>query len=483
MFTTTILTVLFSVTPDSYLDIVYPEYVFTPPLAQEYEEVVLENIPVFIAEDTALPLISVTATFRGGGYLIPNENTGAVSMMASLLRSGGTTTMTAEEVDEAFAFLAAVSSVSGGGTTVTATLNSLSSNFEKSFDLFLNMLQNPAFQASRVSLEKDSALEGMKQRNDESSAVLRRENTTMLFGDSYMGRNITQETLESIGVDILRSTHQSIVNPTNLVLSISGDFDKENMLAYLSTKLHGWSPGSLSSSPPDVASSYVPGVYYIHQDVPQGGVRICIRTLRLGDPDVEAAEVMNYILGGGGFSSRITQTVRSDEGLAYSAGSQFSPGVWSDGLWAAGYESKSETVALAARLVFDEINRIKTELISDEDLALAKNATIEQFPSMFKSKSDTLGVFVSDYLTNRDSSYWETYRNKIKGVTKEDVRRVANKILKPEEMFVLVVGNWDKIKIGDVGGRANMNDIKEIIGGDITELPLRDPLTLEIKNQ
>ena len=73
MFTTTILTVLFSVTPDSYLDIVYPEYVFTPPLAQEYEEVVLENIPVFIAEDTALPLISVAATFRGGGYLVPNE--------------------------------------------------------------------------------------------------------------------------------------------------------------------------------------------------------------------------------------------------------------------------------------------------------------------------------------------------------------------------------------------------------------------------
>ena len=482
MLTTTLLTVLLSITPDSYQDIVYPEYVFTPPVSQEYEEVILEKIPVFIVEDTALPLITVVATFRGGDYLIPKENTGVVSMMASLLRGGGTSTMTAEEVDEQFAYLAASSGVGGGGTTVTATLNSLSSNFEESFDLFIDMLRNPAFQESRVQLEKDSTLEGMKQRNDESSSILRRENATMLFGDSYVGRNSTQGTIDSITVDTLKNAHNEIVNPANLVLLVSGDFEKNTMLAYLSEKLRGWSAGNPAGTPLGIVSTYVPGVYYVNQDVPQGGVRICIRSLKQGDPDVEGARIMNYILGGGGFSSRITQTVRSDEGLAYSAGSQFSPGVWGDGLWAAGYESKSETVALAAKLIFNEINKIKTELISDEDLALAKSATIEQFPSMFNSKSDMLGVFVSDYLTNRDSSYWETYRDKISAVTKEDVQRVANRILKTEEMFVLVVGNWGEIKDGDADGRANMNDIKEIVGGEIIELPLRDPLTLEISN-
>ena len=480
MLFTTLLTVSILLVPARPEEIVYPEYIFTTPVASDYQEVILGGTPVFIAEDKSLPLINVVATFRGGDYLLPKENTGLVSVMASLIRDGGTINMSAEEVDEQFAYLAASCRIVGGGTTVTASLNSLSSNFEESFGLLLEMLQKPAFQESRVQLEKDSALEGMKQRNDTPSGILRRENAELLFGDSYMGRNSTPDTLATVTGDSLRKTHRAIVNPSNLVFAISGDFDKKTMLAFLSARLNGWEAGTKSDTPPSVDSQYTPGVYYIQQDVPQGGVRVCIRSLRRGDRDIEAAEVMNYILGGGGFSSRITQTVRSDEGLAYSAGSQFSPGVWGDGLWAAGYESKSETVALAAKLIFDEIEEIKTEFVSDDDLALAKSAIIEKFPSEFQSKTDTLGVFVSDYISERDSQFWETYRDKIKSVTKEDVKRVANKILRVEDMFVLVVGNWEVIAVGDAGGRANMEMVREIIGGSITEIPLRDPLTLDI---
>jgi zinc protease len=131
-------------------------------------------------------------------------------------------------------------------------------------------------------------------------------------------------------------------------------------------------------------------------------------------------------------------------------------------------------------LIFDEIERIKTELVSEEDLNLAKSALIEQFPSMFQSKSDTLGVFVGDEITNRDRGYWSAYRDKVGDVTAEDVKRVANKILRPEEMVVVVVGNWDVISAGDVDGRATMEDVRKIVGGEFMELPLRDPLTLEI---
>jgi zinc protease len=232
-----------------------------------------------------------------------------------------------------------------------------------------------------------------------------------------------------------------------------------------------------------VISSFTTGVYYVDKDVPQGGVRISIRSFRRDDSDADAAVVMNYILGGGGFSSRITQKVRSDEGLAYSAGSQFSAGVWSDGVWSAGFESKNSTVALAAKLVFDEVNRIKTELVSEEDLSLAKSAIIEQFPSNFQSKAGTLSVFVSDDLSKRDPQYWSNFRNKIGAITAEDVMDVANRVLKPEKMAVVIVGNWDEINKGDAGGRATIGDIKDIVGGDIVELPLRDPLTLKVVNE
>lgn len=466
-------------TPKHPKDIVFPEYVFVPPVAEEYVETLQNGILVFVSEDSELPLIRVVATFGGGAYLDDRQQVGLTSMMASLIRGGGTDSVSAEELDDLFAFLAANVGVRGGRTRVTATLDCLSLNFDEAFGLFFDMLQHPGFQDSKLRIEIDRATEKMKQRNDHPSGILQREYSSKMFGDSYLGRNPVAEDIQSISREDLLSQYKKIVSPSNLVLSVSGDFDRKEMLSTLNRTFGQWVGEAAAQAPPDVVSQYEPGIYYVDQDVPQGGVRIGLRTVRRGDPDIEAMEVMNYILGGGGFSSRITQSVRSDEGLAYSAGSRFSAGPWSRGTWAAGYESKNSTVALAALLIFDEIERIKTELVSEEDLTLAKNALIEQFPSVFQSKSDTLRVFVNDELTNRENGYWDAYRDNVRSVTAEDVKRVANKILHPEEMVVLVVGNWDVISAGDVGGRATMKDIQTIIGGDIVELPLRDPFTLE----
>ncbi len=466
-------------TPSHPSDIVFPEYVFTPPVASEFRETVLNDIPVYIVEDRELPLINVVATFRGGDYLDSASSVGLTGMMASLIRDGGTSSLSAEDLDERLAFLATNCGVRGGQSTVVASLNCLSSTFEESFDLFLDMLKNPGFQESRVRLKKDAMVENMKQRNDYPSSILKRENKSLLFGDSYLSRNSTIDAVETIDVDALHKSHGDIVNPSNLILSVSGDFNKEEMMSFLSSKLGGWERGKRSENPPDVIYEYLPGVYFVDQDVPQGGVRISTRSFRRGDSRVEAGIVMNYILGGGGFSSRITQKVRSDEGLAYSASSRLTNGVWSDGVWSAGFESKSPTVALAAILIFDEINSIKTILVSEEELGLAKSAIIEQFPSAFNSRRETLGVFVSDELTGRDPEHWVDFREKISAVTAENVKQVAIDLLDPKKMVVTVVGNWEDIIGGDAGGRATMEDVRIVVGGDMVELPLRNPLTLE----
>jgi zinc protease len=476
----TILLSLCVLSPEHPKDIVFPEYVFTPPAAEEYVDLLDNGVPVFIAEDRELPLIQVVATFRGGDYLDDVSQVGVTKIMATLMRSGGTADISAEDLDEEFAFLAANVGVNGGRTTVTASLNCLSHNFDRSFELFLDMIKDPGFQESKLQLEIDDLIEGMKQRNDHPSGILRREFSTTLFGDSYLGRKPVSSGVLSITVDNLQEQYSKIVQPSNLILSVSGDFEKAEMLAVLNEALGDWAGDSVVRSPPDVLSTYDPGIYYVDQDVPQGGVRIGLRTVKRDDPDAEAMTVMNYILGGGGFSSRITQRVRSDEGLAYSAGSRFSAGPWSKGTWAAGYESKNSTVALAAMLVFEEIERMKTELVSEKDLALAKNALIEQFPTMFQSTGSTLGVFVNDAITGREDEYWNTYRDRIGAITAEDVQRVANRILKPQEMVVVMVGNWDEIQQGDTGGRATIEDVHSVVGGEIVELPLRNPLTLEI---
>ena len=467
-------------TPNHPSDIVFPEYVFSVPRAAEYREVLPSGTTVFIVEDRSLPLISVGATFQGGGYLDPEDRVGLSGMMASLVRSGGTTTMSAEDVDEQFAYLAAQASVSGGSTTVVAGLNCLSSNFDESFSLWIDMLQHPGFQESRILLEKDEYIESMKQRNDFPSGILRREYSSLLYGDSYLGRQPTESSIISITGDDMRAIHSKIINPANMIISISGDFDKDEMLKVLSENFSGWASTEPLSPPVEIVSTFEPGIYYVDQDVTQGGVQIGLRSLQQGDPDTEAAIVMNHILGGGGFSSRITQRVRSDEGLAYSAGSRLSTSPWGDGTWAAGFESKSSTVALATVLVFEEIDRMCNGVVSNDELSLAKNALIEQFPSKFRSKAESLGVFVSDKLTNRSESYWGNYRSKIRSVTKFDVQRVAKRLLQPKNMAIVIVGNWEDIMVGDSDGRAALDDILAASAGVVTELPLRDPLTLEV---
>ena len=119
---------------------------------------------------------------------------------------------------------------------------------------------------------------------------------------------------------------------------------------------------------------------------------------------------------------------------------------------------------------------MRNELVTDEELETAKQSLIETFPRVFESKPQMLSVFVSDEWTGRPEGYWQSYRDRVQAVTAEDVQRVAREHLDPATMAILVVGNWEEIAAGDLDGRASMADFFE---GDVTHLPLRDPLTLE----
>jgi zinc protease len=228
--------------------------------------------------------------------------------------------------------------------------------------------------------------------------------------------------------------------------------------------------------PPAPEATMEPGVFYVQKKIPQGKVFIGRRGIRRDDPDFFAALVMNEILGGGGFTSRIMKTVRSDEGLAYSAGSSLDAGVWYEGEFRAGFQSKSPTVARAIELIEQEFGQIINTQVSAEELEVAKRSFIETFPRAFESKEAMLGIFVSDEWTRRDPSYWTTYRDKIAAVTAEDVQRVAKRFLDFNRMGIFVVGDWAAIRPGD--GKPEHKTMDDF-GHSPEAVPLRDPLTLE----
>ena len=118
------------------------------------------------------------------------------------------------------------------------------------------------------------------------------------------------------------------------------------------------------------------------------------------------------------------------------------PTRFSPGEWEASFQSKNRTVALAIKIILEEIDRIRSEPVSDDELATAANALIETFPRRFESKSGMLRVFVDDELTGREHDYWARYRDRVRAVTPDDIMRVAQRYLPPEDMAILVVGNW-----------------------------------------
>ena len=140
------------------------------------------------------------------------------------------------------------------------------------------------------------------------------------------------------------------------------------------------------------------------------------------------------------------------------------------------YQSKSETVAFAAQIARAEMKRIMDEPVSQSELDTAKASFVDTFPGRFESAQAIAGTFMDDEYMGRPADYWKKYQERMRAVTVEDVQRVAKKYLDPDQLVFLIVGKWDEIKPGDSDGRASM---EEFYGGAATELPLRDPLTLE----
>ena len=186
---------------------------------------------------------------------------------------------------------------------------------------------------------------------------------------------------------------------------------------------------------------------------------------------------MNDILGGGGFSARLLTRVRSDEGLAYSASSSFRTGTYYPGLFQAGFQSRSETVARATAIVLEEIARMRTELVEDEELRNSIGYFVETFSRSFSSAAATAGLFAGDEFTGRDPAYLATYRDNIASVTAEDVLDVAKRYLDPDKLVIFAVGNLEAILAGDPE-RPEFS-LEALSPGGVARIPLPDPFTME----
>ncbi len=465
--------------PPNPRDLKFERLDFTPPKAASYRQVLSNGVVGYFVEDHDLPLTTVSITIRVGSYLDPAGKEGLAAATGSQMRAGGTTRYKADDFDEEADFLAANISSFVGTTSGSASANFLSKDTDKALELFFDMLKNPAFQQDRLDLYKSQQLQQIERRNDRTDAIESREWSRLIYGDKYfLNTWTTKASISSLTRDDLAAFHTRFYNPGNFILAVSGDFKTAELKGKLEKAMAGWVVSGEKTPPvPKFNYSPVPGIYMVNKsDVNQGRISIGHLGIMRGNPDEFAVDMMNDVLGGSGFTSRITNRVRSDEGLAYSAGSSFSAGIYYPGVFRAGFQTKSATAAQATQIVLEEIDRIRKEKVGADELETVKNNAIEVFPRYFSSAAAIAGTFANDEYTGRDPKYWETYRDKVRSVTVDDVLRVAQKYLHPDSLVILAVGNVDDMLKGSPDKAQYSFD--KIMGGRVTRIPLPDPNTM-----
>jgi predicted Zn-dependent peptidase len=467
--------------PDRPEKLTFPSLAYEPPVPEKFR-VALKSGPVaYVVPDRELPLVNISVLVRTGDYLNPQGKEGLSNLSGYLLARGGTKSKSAEDLEERLAFLAANLNSGVGENQGSVNLNLLSKDLDEGLHILREILAEPRFQEDKLVLRKQQMLQAMQQRNDDSSSIESREHGFLAYGENFWAnRYTTAASLESLTRADLEQFHQQWFYPSNFILAVSGDFERDAMIQKLDRLFANWPfTGQVPPPIPTNTTFAAPGAYLVDKDVNQGRVAMILPGIRRDNPDYFPVVIMNDILGGGGFTSRIMNRVRSDEGLAYSAYSSFPGGVYYPSTFTAGFQSKSRTVAYAASIVRDEVRRLTAEPVSESELTTSKSGFIDRFPRSFATKSQIAGTFAQDEFTGRypkDPLFWKNYRARIQAVTADDVLRVARKYLTPEKLVILIVGQKSDILLGHPDHPVKLNDVA---GGKIVDVPLRDPLTMK----
>jgi predicted Zn-dependent peptidase len=418
---------------------------FTPP---EPDRVVLENgMVVYLLEDHELPLISMTATMRTGSWLDPDDKIGLASLTGSIMRTGGGGGLSSEQVDEELEQFAGDVSISIGRQSGSASLDVLSKDLKRGLQIIAGLIRTPAFEPARVELAKLQAIEGIRRRQDNPGSIVGREFVKLLYGaDHPTARESSIESITRITRDDLVTFHRKTIHPNGMMLGVTGDFDKSAMLALLREVFGEWKKGEvpvLTIADVPQSPTAKPVVRFVNKETSQTHLRLGHLSIKENDPDYVALAIANDILGGSSFRSRLFNDVRTKRGLAYSVGSRLNTGVHDQGVWLMRAETKLPSTQEVITRFIANMERMRTELVTDSELAEAKEAYVNSFVFSFASSSAIVGRLVELEYDGLPKDFLQQLRARVVALTKDEILAAAKKHFNPERLTIVAVGSGE----------------------------------------
>ena len=407
-------------------------------------EVTLSNgMKVFMLEDHELPLVNGTALIRTGNLFDPADKHGLAGLTGEVLRSGGTRSRTGDQLDQDLENVAASVESSIGETAGTLSFNCLKENTGQVLAVFKDLLTSPEFRQDKVDLAKTQMHSEISRRNDDAHGIAEREFNNILYGrDTPYGWQVEYADVDRIQRQDMQNFYHRYYFPSNILLEVYGDFSIPEMKARLEQLFGDWKVTQPAVPEfPKVREKTAPGIFLAEkEDVTQTFFDVGTLGGELRDKDYPALSVAAEILGGG-FSSRLFRNVRTEHGWAYNIGSSWSANYDHPGEFHISGSTQSAHTVDTLNAVREEVEKIRTSEVTDQELATAKDTVLNGFVFYFDRPSKTLNRLVQYAYYGYPSDFIFQYQKAVAAVTKADVLRVAKDRFRPQDFTYVAVGN------------------------------------------
>jgi zinc protease len=426
--------------------VVEPPQVLAAALGQR--EVLPNGMVLLFSEKRAVPILTATMLIQAGAIQDPPDKPGVANLTAELL-SQGTTARTASQISEAIEFVGGSLSVEAGQDVATVSLSVLSRDLDLGLDLLTDILLNPTFAPDEVKRKVQEILAGIKRKQEDPGEVAGEAFAALVFGSHRYGQPVegTEASVSTITREDLVRFHQANYRPNKAILAVVGDVSVSALKRGLEARLGNWPPGGPAfAPPPDPAPLTRSVVRTIQQEVTQANILLGHLGVTRDNPDYYAIQVMNYILGGGGITSRLTSRIREEKGWAYDVRSAFMPDRYA-GTFSVSVQTKNQTAQDAIDAILVEMRRIRDQPVTETELADAQAYLTGSFPLRLDTTGKLVRLLASIEYFGLGLDYVDRYAGFINAVTVADIQRVARKYLHPDRYALAVVADLTKAKV------------------------------------
>ncbi len=429
--------------PGHYSKIEFPEYKYVAPYPKDFRVEIADGITGYIVSDNTLPLVDFTVYFEENNLPQVLKDKAAFEMVGSMIRRGAGGGITPHVLEDSLEFVSASISTSVGTYLSAFDINCLSKDFPSMLELARKVLTAPAFDKTQLEIVKANFVTAYERRYETPAKVLSALKSKVNYAPNPRLWDANAAEYKAVTAADVKRLAKGVFSSKRIVFALAGDVNKDSAVTMLKQFFADWNvalPKTEKPKPEKLTFARKPGVYVVDKDITQANITMNQPFVMRPHPDYYPTAVASFILGGGSFSSRLMNRVRSDEGLAYSVYSTVGNDYRDTAMTTIALQTKVETVDFAMKLVFEEVEKLAKDGPTAEELEQAKKSLVESLPSLFDTPSSTASIFAKGELLGKSDDHYLDYVKEITAVTAEQVKAMIAKYFDKSKMTISIVG-------------------------------------------